>query len=91
MSGAQHTPGPAHDLTDPMLAHATKIIEAAIADHCHGGDLWLCAALAAQKIVGEIFQQAHHRFTGCEFDPKNWRRMPPDLRAAIAKATGSPS
>ena len=73
-------------LTDPMLAPAIKVIEQAIQEHCTGGDLNLCAAIAAQKIVGEIFQEAVIRHTGCR--PGPWKRMPPDLRAAIARASG---
>lgn len=79
--------GPTMRLNDPMLAHATKVIEQAIAEHCKGGDLWLCSAMAAQKILGEIAQEAQHRFTGCP--PGPWKRMPPALRTAIAKAIGS--
>lgn len=84
-----HTPGPAYSLTDPMLARATKLIEQAIVDHCQGSDLWTCAAVAAQQVIGEIAQASHHRFSGCEFDATNWKRMPPELRRAIAKATGA--
>lgn len=89
MSNVQHTPGPLKSLTDPMLASATKIIEDAIKEHCQGGDLWLCAAVAAQKIIGEIAHESMHRHTGCE--PGPWKRMPPGLRTAIAKATGEQS
>jgi hypothetical protein len=87
MSEAKHTLGPMATLTDPMLAPSIKVIEEAIKEHCQGGDLWLCAAIAAQKIMGEIAQESVHRYTGCE--PGPWKRMPPKLRAAIAKATGS--
>lgn len=80
--------GPAESLTDPMLAAATRIIKEAIEDHCQGSDLWLCSAVAAQKILGGIAQESVHRYTNCE--PGPWKRMPPALRAAIAKATGAP-
>jgi hypothetical protein len=83
----KHSTGPLASLTDPMLAPAIKVIEDAIKDHCRGSDLWLCAAVAAQKIIGEIAHESVHRFAGCE--PGPWKRMPPALRDAIARATGS--
>lgn len=70
-----------------MLAPATKIIEDAIKEHCQGGDLWMCAAVAAQKILGGIAHESVYRSTGGE--PGKWKRMPPGLRAAIAKATNT--
>lgn len=96
---AQHTPGPRHKqsrvygptsrLDHPELALAAKIIEKAIAAHVEGGDLWMCCAMAAQEILGEIAQEARHRFTGCPAGP--WKRMPPSLRAAITRSTGAAS
>lgn len=78
--------GPAYQLTDPMLERATEIVKAAILDHCQGGDLWMCSAVAAQKIIGGIAQESVHRHTNCE--PGPWRRMNPSLRAAISAVTG---
>jgi hypothetical protein len=82
---AKHTPG----LHDARLEAARKLIEAAVLEHCRGGDLWLCTATAAQAILGDIIREATHHF-GPE-DNETWKRMPPGLRAAIAKATGSAS
>jgi hypothetical protein len=83
----KHTPGPASDRFDPMLTNARKIIQKAIVEHCGtGADIEMVAADAAQQILGEIAQQAMHRFPN--FTPGPWKRMPPDLRAAIARATG---
>lgn len=89
---AQHTPGPAADRFHPLLAKARQRIQAAIAEHCGtGADIESVAADAAHEILGEIVQQAFHQLTGCQFGPDDWRRLPPALRAAIAKVTGGPT
>jgi len=89
MNTTNRSQGPANNLTDPMLEKAIAEIENAIKDHCNGGDLWMAAAIAAQRIIGDIAQVARHRYSGCP--PGQWKRMPPELREAIAAATGQPA
>lgn len=78
--------GPAVDQFNPMLERARKIIQTAIVEHCGGADLERVSAVAAKNILGEIAQEAVHRHTGLK--PGPWKRMPPELRAAIQHATG---
>lgn len=83
MADAKYMPGP----LDPVLAVARRHIQDAIIEHCGtGADMERCAGDAAVKILGDIVREAIHRHTNCK--PGPWKRMPPELRAAIAKATG---
>lgn len=86
-AGAALSAQPGLELTDARLKPAIERIKAAMLGQSQGGDMWLCAAMAAQDILGGIVYESTHRFGGKEA-PGDWKRMPPALRAAIAKATG---
>jgi hypothetical protein len=87
MADANQTP--ATDRFHPLLAKARKRIHDAIVEHCGtGADIESVAADAARDILGEIVHEAFHHYTGVEFDATDWRRLPPTLRAAIAKSIG---
>ncbi len=84
--------GPATDRFHPLLETANQRIKRALVEHCGAGaDIDSVAADAARDILGEIVQQAFHQYIGCEYSVDDWRRLPPALRAAIAKATGAAS
>lgn len=70
---------------DSALSKARNRIQTAIVEHCAGADLASAAADAAHEILGEILFEAQHEHPDGTF--ACWKRMPPKLRAAIAKAT----
>lgn len=76
--------------TEPVdvLAAAAKRIKAALVEQAGTGcDVDMCCEDAASAILGELLREAHHTNPDGSF--ASWKRMPPGMRAALARVGGA--